>query len=170
MTCCEETRLKRPDLMRCMTCLERFTIIDTTRGAKSHHANRGPEWWAWIAMKQRCYNPNHEAYERYGGRGITVCERWLESFANFYEDMGPRPPTIDGVRVTLEREDNDGIYEATNCVWATYQAQADNRRPESRPRARKRCSNCLTEGHEAPQCYIYMELTARAECGEGGSL
>lgn len=71
---------------------------------------------------QRCYNPKQRDYRRYGARGIVVCERWLESFDNFLEDMGLRP---DGH--TLERLNNDGNYTKDNCVWASRKEQTRNR-------------------------------------------
>jgi hypothetical protein len=80
------------------------------------------EYRSWCAMKARCLNPKNKRYRRYGGRGITVCERWLHSFPNFIEDMGPRPPGL-----TLERKDNDGNYEPSNRKWATHVEQANNR-------------------------------------------
>ena len=96
------------------------------------HSLRGavsPIYWVWHAMKQRCNNPNANHYERYGGRGITVCERW-ESFENFLADMGERPEGKNGVRAaySLDRIDNDGNYEPGNCQWATRSQQASNRR------------------------------------------
>lgn len=78
---------------------------------------------SWDTMKQRCSNPKSRDYERYGKRGIKVCERWRNSFDNFLADMGERP---EGK--TLDRIDNDGNYEPGNCKWSTTKEQSLNKR------------------------------------------
>lgn len=86
-----------------------------------------PEFLCWKNMHDRCINPNHRAYHNYGGRGITVCERWRK-FENFLEDVGPRPTEIH----SLDRwPDNNGHYEPGNVRWATPKQQIENRRPRS---------------------------------------
>ena len=78
----------------------------------------------WNAMRQRCHNPNQPHYERYGARGIAVCDEWRQSFGAFLADMG-EPPT-DGH--SLDRIDNDLGYSPSNCRWATAKEQRANRR------------------------------------------
>jgi hypothetical protein len=81
-------------------------------------------YWVWSAMIQRCHNQNNEAYHRYGGRGILVCNRWRTSFHAFAEDMGPRPEGD----FSVERIDNNKGYGPDNCCWATRQEQNSNKR------------------------------------------
>lgn len=90
----------------------------------THGMSNKPEYRIWFSMKQRCVNPRDKRYMDYGGRGISVCQRWLDSFENFYADMGDRPSRTH----SIERKNNDGDYTPSNCVWATKQAQARNQR------------------------------------------
>src|ERR1035437_1435821 len=83
-----------------------------------------PEHSIWVGMRQRCYNPKTERFDRYGGRGISVCDRGNASFKNFYEDMGTRPSTSH----SIERINNDGNYCPENCKWATQAEQSLNTR------------------------------------------
>lgn len=91
---------------------------------KTHGMRYTKIYVCWKNMKIRCTKPNSQNYYLYGGRGIKVCERWLESFENFYEDM--KDGYSDGL--TLERIDVDGNYTKENCTWATKSEQCKNKR------------------------------------------
>lgn len=92
--------------------------------AVTHGMAHTPQYRVWHTMKARTSNPNSTSWNNYGGRGITVCDRWLESFENFWEDMGPT--YAEGL--SIERLDNDKGYCPNNCVWKTPSQQARNRR------------------------------------------
>lgn len=81
------------------------------------------EYYCWYNMIQRCINPKNEFYHRYGGRGISVCQKWSESFENFIKDIGYKPSK----KYSLDRINNDGNYEPSNCKWSTKIEQDNNR-------------------------------------------
>jgi len=89
--------------------------------SRKHGMARTRIYGIWRSMRTRCENPSCDAYQYYGARGIRVCERW-QSFENFYEDMGERPPGK-----SLERKDNDKGYSPDNCIWAGLKSQSRNR-------------------------------------------
>jgi len=92
-----------------------------THGAKSGGFCT-PEYYSWVAMRTRCCNPKSKSFSRYGGRGISVCKKWSESFPRFLRDMGPRPQGT-----TLGRLKSDRNYSPKNCRWETHVEQASNR-------------------------------------------
>ena len=101
-----------------------------------------PEWNTWCSMKARCSNPNDPYYHCYGGRGITVCKEWQNSFSAFYKDMGPRP-----TGKTLDRKDSDKGYNISNCKWSTPKEQARNR-TNSRSLTYKGKTQCVSAWEE----------------------
>lgn len=103
----------------CNSCAK--TKIVTERNTK-HNMTNTPTYNSWLAMRRRCNDVTNNRYESYGGKGISVCDRWVDSFENFVEDMGEKPEGF-----SLERLDNNLGYSADNCVWASDITQANNK-------------------------------------------
>lgn len=89
----------------------------------THGGSKTPLYRVWASAKERCYSEACKQYHDYGGRGIGMCQEWRDDFAAFRRDMGPRP-----VGASIERVNNDGNYEPSNCVWATKEDQCRNKR------------------------------------------
>lgn len=122
-------RIRSPKPIYCRACAIRATQRRSTLHGHTPRAalrgNRGSSYRPWVSAIQRCTNPNTPNYDQYGGRGITICARWRDSFAAFLEDMGGRP----SLAYSLDRyPDPNGNYEPGNCRWATSKQQQRNKR------------------------------------------
>lgn len=109
--------LRRGRTKKCSKCFHKELTIKKTQ----HGRHKDPIYKVWTSMIARCTNPKTRFYDRYGGRGIKVCGRWLK-FANFISDMGERPEGL-----TIDRINNDGDYEPSNCKWVTHKENCNNR-------------------------------------------
>lgn len=99
-------------------------LSEKTKHGGARRGVRNSTYSAWRAMKSRCYNEDNISFHNYGGRGVTVCDRWLNDFGAFLADMGERP----GREWSLDRIDPNGNYEPGNCRWLTWPDQCNNKR------------------------------------------
>lgn len=122
--CGRHKKVRGADLQRGATkscgCLQKERA---SQAIKTHGKRHTTEYNSWAGMKERCYNKNSHKYHVYGGRGIFVCDRWLNSFEMFYEDMGLKPSP----RHSLDRVNVNGNYEPKNCRWALPKVQSRNK-------------------------------------------
>ena len=105
-------------------CFNKTLVIKRNKNKSKHNLSKTPEHMAWRAMKARCLNPKNPSYKNYGERGITICEEWVNSFEEFYKNMGAKPSKIH----SINRVNNEGNYCHSNCIWSTPKEQANNRR------------------------------------------
>lgn len=119
----------------------RSGLVDSCRACRDRSLTHGDtcnrsttkEWRCWRSIKQRCYDTSQDNYHKYGGRGISMCDRWYGSYENFLADMGRAPSPSH----SIDRMDFDGDYEPGNCRWATSKEQAANRRKPMRTKSRQ---------------------------------
>jgi len=108
----------------CLAAENGKRVLTGNTHRRTHNQSHTAEHDAWVHMKQRCYNKNNAKYKDYGARGIRVCDRWMESFENFFEDLGPKPSPAHSVG----RKNNDGHYSLDNCEWELPITQGRNSR------------------------------------------
>ena len=132
--CGNETLARTADLINGHTtscgCRRRKSII---KASTKHGLRHTKTYSKWISMKQRCFNPNNHRFDDYGGRGITVCDEWKNSFEAFYYYVS-KLPHFNEAGYSLDRINNDGNYEPDNVRWATATEQANNKRKRKKRR------------------------------------
>jgi len=118
--------------LSCGCILSEIALRNAAMGT-THGRTNSTEYNIWVGIKQRCFNENHTAWARYGGRGITMCDQWRNSFETFLADVGERPSKNH----TIDRIDNDGNYEPGNVRWATGVEQQANRTTSLSPTCKR---------------------------------
>ncbi len=159
---CGNERTLRLESLTYGTCIKsctRCTMLIKATKVTRHGMFKSPTYKSWQSMKTRCTNTIDKNFEHYGARGITVCDRWLNSFENFYEDMGDRPEGL-----SLDRIDNNGNYEKSNCKWSTRTEQGRNQN-SNRIVTYNGKDMCLMEAVERYSKHQYSTVHSRLRVG-----
>lgn len=121
---CSKSHLTTSYVKSCGCLKSETTANKNYKHGCAVRGSKTTEYHSWEALKQRCLNLNNPDYYNYGGRGIIICDRWLESFENFLTDMGLKPSP----KHSIDRIDSNGDYEPNNCKWSTALEQGRNTR------------------------------------------
>jgi len=124
--------------------------------AVKHRLIKTPEYYSWVNMKTRCLNKKCSRYKDYGGRGIKICNEWIESFEQFYADMGPKPEPKN--MYSIDRINNDGDYEPSNCKWSTVLEQANNKTKSEKARIQKMYAKRYGVSYHSVRRYVTMGM------------
>lgn len=129
-----------------------------TENKTTHGKTGSPEYRVWAGIKRRCLNPNDRSYARYGEQGVTICDRWRDSFECFLSDIGTRPTPEH----SIDRVDNDKGYAPDNCRWATRVEQARNKRTNRRITCNNRTKTLSEWSQELGICHATIQYRLRA--------